>query len=294
MKLEKNLNLSMLFSKNAIKFKINVNNISKYKNYFVYLLIKLAEIMHFGKNIKKIRSIKKLSQSGFAEIFGITRSSIGAYEEGRAEPKLEIIIKIAKHFSISVDSLVNSEITVNELSNFHLLDNYINSSSVNSSYALDINITNIPLISSLEIKQGTISIAKKQSKHQISLPALVDGSVGILIEDALFSNITNQIKKKDIIIINPDCELMNINLQNSLCFVKMNGELFILPVTQVKNGAYLLQISNKAPLLVKGNKVELLLPIEQHISNAPAVVEDSTEKIKKLEYMVNDLYNRLE
>ena len=44
---------------------------------------------HFGANIKKIRSIKKLSQSAFADLFSLTRSSVAAYEEGRAEPKYD-------------------------------------------------------------------------------------------------------------------------------------------------------------------------------------------------------------
>jgi len=70
------------------------------------------------KNIKKIRATKKLSQAAFAELFDLTRSSIGAYEEGRAEPKMETIINIAKHFSISLDSLLTKELTVNEIFHF--------------------------------------------------------------------------------------------------------------------------------------------------------------------------------
>lgn len=69
----------------------------------------------FGKNIKKIRVVKKLSQSGFAEIFGLTRASVGAYEEGRAEPKTDTIIAIAKYFSITLDQLLIKDLTVNDI-----------------------------------------------------------------------------------------------------------------------------------------------------------------------------------
>ena len=72
----------------------------------------------FGKNIKKIRSVKSLSQQSFAEIFDLKRGTLGAYEEGRSEPKLETIIKIANYFSISIDDLLTSELTVNELLRF--------------------------------------------------------------------------------------------------------------------------------------------------------------------------------
>lgn len=72
----------------------------------------------FGKNIKKIRSVKGLSQQAFAEIFDLKRGTLGAYEEGRSEPRIETIIKIANYFSIQIDELLTSELTVNELLKF--------------------------------------------------------------------------------------------------------------------------------------------------------------------------------
>jgi transcriptional regulator with XRE-family HTH domain len=69
-----------------------------------------------GKNIRKIRGVKNMSQSAFAEMFGLKRASVGAYEEGRAEPKVSTIIDIANHFGISVDDLLLKELSVNSLS----------------------------------------------------------------------------------------------------------------------------------------------------------------------------------
>jgi transcriptional regulator with XRE-family HTH domain len=83
---------------------------------------------YIGRNIKKIRTVKKLSQSAFADIFNITRASVGAYEEGRAEPKLDIIIEIAKYFSISVESFISKELTVNEIYNFDIFKDEIQNS----------------------------------------------------------------------------------------------------------------------------------------------------------------------
>ena len=76
---------------------------------------------YFGKNIRKIRTLKKISQAEFADIFQLTRASIGAYEEGRAEAKVDTIVGIAKYFSISVDSLLCKELTINEISHFNIL-----------------------------------------------------------------------------------------------------------------------------------------------------------------------------
>jgi len=72
----------------------------------------------FGRNIKKIRSVKSLSQQSFADLFSLKRGTLGAYEEGRSEPKIETVIKIANYFSISIDALLVNELTVNQLLQF--------------------------------------------------------------------------------------------------------------------------------------------------------------------------------
>ncbi|MCC2548149.1 LexA family transcriptional regulator [Hymenobacter sp. BT175] len=75
---------------------------------------------YIGKNIRKIRTVKKLSQAAFAELFNLARPSVGAYEEGRSEPKMETLIQIAQHFGLSVDLLLTKELTVNELYHFDI------------------------------------------------------------------------------------------------------------------------------------------------------------------------------
>lgn len=72
----------------------------------------------FGKNIKKIRGVKSLSQQAFADIFSLKRATLGAYEEGRSEPKIDTIIKVANHFSISIGDILTKEITINQLLSF--------------------------------------------------------------------------------------------------------------------------------------------------------------------------------
>ena len=71
-----------------------------------------------GKNIKKIRGVKKLSQTAFAELFGLSRTSVGAYEEERAEPKIDTLILIANHFGVSIDHLLAKDMTINEILHF--------------------------------------------------------------------------------------------------------------------------------------------------------------------------------
>jgi transcriptional regulator with XRE-family HTH domain len=108
-----------------------------------------------GKNIKKIRSVKKLNQSTFAELFDISRASIGSYEEGRAEPKTDKIIEIANYFSIDLNSILKKELTVNEISGFKLTDSKM------------LNATENNLISSDKVKK-IIFVDTKSSSDLIN------------------------------------------------------------------------------------------------------------------------------
>ena len=99
-----------------------------------------------GLNIKKIRSVKKLNQTAFAEKFGLSRTSVGAYEEGRAEPKIDTIIQIAEHFGINLDHLIRKEITVNQIHHFNIFDNKIANKKDNKSSNDESNANKIRLI----------------------------------------------------------------------------------------------------------------------------------------------------
>lgn len=70
------------------------------------------------KNIRKIRTLKNLSQAEFAELFGLSRANIGSYEEGRAQPKMEVLSQMASYFSLSIDDLVNKELSIKDLTQF--------------------------------------------------------------------------------------------------------------------------------------------------------------------------------
>lgn len=74
----------------------------------------------FGKNIKKIRNVRGLTQAQLAEMIEVNRGVISSYEEGRAEPKIETIIKTAEVFQLSIDLLLKNSVTVNQLSGFSL------------------------------------------------------------------------------------------------------------------------------------------------------------------------------
>ena len=60
--------------------------------------------------IKGIRKNLGLTQQQFAGELGIKRSLIGAYEEGRAEPRLELLYRIAELGGMTLDSFFGTNI----------------------------------------------------------------------------------------------------------------------------------------------------------------------------------------
>ena len=79
-----------------------------------------------GENIKKIRLAKNISQADFAKLFDLARASVGAYEEGRSEPKIETIIQIANTFSLSIDVLLKRELSVSEIYSMSTVNEKLN------------------------------------------------------------------------------------------------------------------------------------------------------------------------
>lgn len=84
-----------------------------------------------GRNIKKIRALKKLSQTQFAELFDLKRASVGAYEEGRAEPRLPTVLAIANKFGVNVNDLLQKELTINDLAGFDIFKEGLDSGASN-------------------------------------------------------------------------------------------------------------------------------------------------------------------
>lgn len=64
-----------------------------------------------GQNLKYLRKLKGLTQEEFAMKLQIKRSLLGAYEEERAEPRLDVLEIVSDEFGISLDDLLRSDLT---------------------------------------------------------------------------------------------------------------------------------------------------------------------------------------
>lgn len=66
---------------------------------------------HAGKNLRYLRKLRGWTQEEFAQKLKIKRSLVGAYEEERAEPRLEVLELIGSIFKLSLDDLLLKDIT---------------------------------------------------------------------------------------------------------------------------------------------------------------------------------------
>ena len=60
----------------------------------------------FYKIIKSLRIEKGLKQTDLANILKINRRKISYWENGKVEPDIDTLIKIADYFDITIDELI--------------------------------------------------------------------------------------------------------------------------------------------------------------------------------------------
>lgn len=66
--------------------------------------------MYLAQNIQYLRINANKSQADFAECIGVSSGAVGMWETGKREPALEMIIKIAGFFEVSLDDLILREL----------------------------------------------------------------------------------------------------------------------------------------------------------------------------------------
>ncbi|MBT4776378.1 MAG: LexA family transcriptional regulator [Crocinitomicaceae bacterium] len=67
-----------------------------------------------AKNIAHLRKLRKFTQEQFADEIGIKKSRLGAYEESRSSPPIEMLIKLADYFKLPIDVLVRRDLTLSQ------------------------------------------------------------------------------------------------------------------------------------------------------------------------------------
>jgi transcriptional regulator with XRE-family HTH domain len=67
-----------------------------------------------NKNLKYLRKLRGWTQEEFAKKLRIKRSLLGAYEEERADPRMEVLEVVADMFKLTLDDLLRKELSENK------------------------------------------------------------------------------------------------------------------------------------------------------------------------------------
>lgn len=62
--------------------------------------------MYLAQNLRYLREQKGLSQRECAEIFGLSGSAVAMWEQDQRKPDIEMIVRLAEYFDVSLDELV--------------------------------------------------------------------------------------------------------------------------------------------------------------------------------------------
>ena len=65
--------------------------------------------MSFKENLRQLRRACGFSQEDVANVLGVDRSAYSYYESGKTEPSITNLVKIARMYRVSTDTLVDNE-----------------------------------------------------------------------------------------------------------------------------------------------------------------------------------------
>lgn len=62
--------------------------------------------MTLNENIRELRMARNLSQVDLAKVLGVTKQSVSNWENNNIQPSIDMLIHLARFFSVSTDSLL--------------------------------------------------------------------------------------------------------------------------------------------------------------------------------------------
>ncbi|MEM0941454.1 MAG: LexA family transcriptional regulator [Bacteroidota bacterium] len=249
-----------------------------------------------GKNIRKIRVVKKMSQNEFAKLFNVARPSIGSYEEGRAEPKIDTVIHIAKHFGISIDTLLTKEITINELLKFNILnkDEIRQSRRINKDEILHAT----PYVSLDKHSNYIVHLENKDFINELPILRLPDiqsnKSRAFQISGSAMEYRTGGIRNKDVLV----CEYLDIKKYdfevNQIYLVVHNQGITSKRFKEGKDGQLFFTSDNpsyESLQITKDDLLEVWIPVFL-ITNKLNQPEELEHRLSDIESKIQDLLDK--
>ena len=64
-----------------------------------------------GRNLKTLRKKNNLTQEDLADSLAVSRQAVCMWERGERTPKVSVLTQIAKTFEVTIDHIVNCELS---------------------------------------------------------------------------------------------------------------------------------------------------------------------------------------
>jgi transcriptional regulator with XRE-family HTH domain len=243
---------------------------------------------YFGRNIKKIRAAKNISQTVFGELFGLTRASIGAYEEGRAEAKIDTIIEITEYFHLTLDQFLKKDLTLNEIYKIGEKSKQIQFSD--NVRQTQIEIPFIKISEQIEFVKKFNNHAYFQGLQNIKLPDLLKDSIAFEFSDSLEPTLYSGLRSGDMLIaqkILPD--KIDQIVKNQIFVVLTNDELFLSRIDTNLSGKI---IFTEKVLDIHDKSIKAIWSVYQIISSKIPLSDQVELRLQNIESQLNKLLSK--
>src|SRR3977135_642721 len=122
-----------------------------------------------NKNLKYLRKLRGWTQEEFAQKLRIKRSLLGAYEEERAEPRIDVLEVVCDIFKLTLDDLLRRDVSDNKT-------NYLAKRRAMKLAAGRTDIPFIPIKAAAGYLAGYADPEFVDELNTFTLPMLTDGS----------------------------------------------------------------------------------------------------------------------
>jgi len=172
-------------------------------------MVNTSNTTALAHNIRFLRKSQKMSQQDLADALAIKRSNIAAYESKNVEPRLRIILELAKLFNVSVKDLIDTPIdTTGSYAPFEMNDSPSESSNIDLSQLADTDIQNF-IEKSIKIRKVLEGFKAFYNFKKSNLQNVSDK------KDKLIFDIDNFLQLMDHLLVYNESVITAINLKPS-------------------------------------------------------------------------------
>ena len=165
---------------------------------------------NFTERLKELRIKNNMTQKNLAEKLNVTQTAINYWENGKREPSLEVLIKLAEFFQVSVDYLINSKTEKDHFNELNINSNIEIQSEKFGFKAISVteeNIKKYPEYFNIVFDKAVEMLIESSENYQL-YDAMTGIEIGTEKMKELAYNLTND---KKIIFLNNIFEKIEVN-----------------------------------------------------------------------------------